>query len=98
MRGRHRQPVLDPRRRIAYARESSRTDPDLLRVPGYHARGWMPVLLAAHDAAGQPIYHTNVLLCVGHGFCRACGSDPVAAPRSCRLCACSSRTAASSSS
>ncbi|MBK9753454.1 MAG: amidinotransferase [Nannocystis sp.] len=70
--------VLDPRRRLAYACESSRTDPDLLRAWATR-EGYTPVLFAAHDAAGQPIYHTNVLLCVGHGFA-ACGLDLVAAP------------------
>lgn len=69
--------VLDARRRLAYACESSRTDPALVRA--WAARtGYTPVLFAAHDAAGRPIYHTNVVLCVGHGFA-ACGLALVAA-------------------
>ncbi len=75
--------VLDARRRLAYACESSRTDPGL--VHAWAARtSYTPFLFAAHDAAGRPIYHTNVVLCVGHGFA-ACGLALVAEPDRPRL-------------
>lgn len=68
--------VLDARRRLAYACESSRTDPGLVHAWATRA-GYTPILFAAHDAAGRPLYHTNVVLCVGHGFA-ACGLPLVA--------------------
>lgn len=68
--------VLDAAHRLAYACPSSRTHPDL--VHAWAARtDYTPVLFAAHDPAGRPVYHTNVLLCIGHGFA-ACGLALVA--------------------
>lgn len=69
--------VLDAARRLAYACPSTRTHPELARAWAERA-GFTPVLFAAHDLAGRPVYHTNVLLCVGHGFA-ACGLELVAA-------------------
>lgn len=63
--------VLDARRRLVYASASARTDPALVHAWA-RQHGHVPVLFAAHDAAGRPVYHTNVLLCIGHGFA-ACG-------------------------
>jgi hypothetical protein len=63
--------VLDARRRRAFACRSPRTDPAL--VDAWCAvEGYTPVVFDAHDAAGRPVYHTNVVLCVGDGFA-ACG-------------------------
>jgi hypothetical protein len=56
--------VLDHTNRVAYASMSLRTHPAVVeewsRELGYEA-----VLFQALDRAGKPIYHTNVLLCVG---------------------------------
>ena len=69
--------VLDVRRGRVFACRSPRTDPGL--VVAWAARqGLEPVLFDAHDAAGRPIYHTNVILCVGDGF-TACGLAQVPA-------------------
>ncbi len=59
--------VLDPRRRVAYACLSPRTDLSLLNE-------WCALLdytalpFHATDAAGVPWYHTNVMMCLGTGF------------------------------
>ena len=56
--------VFDYPNRIAYACRSVRTHEevfqDLCRELGYHG-----VLFNAVDESGHPIYHTNVLMCVG---------------------------------
>jgi hypothetical protein len=64
--------VLDRSHRIAYACESPRTDLDVL---GEFAQLLDYELMAfeALDGAGQPIYHTNVLMAVGSGFAVVCG-------------------------
>ena len=56
--------VLDHIERAAYACISPRTDPS---VVGEWCREleYEPVLFTAVDRAGMPIYHTNVLLCIG---------------------------------
>lgn len=56
--------VLDHRNRLAYASVSPRTHPDVVREWG-NALGYEPVLFESADRAGSPIYHTNVMLCVG---------------------------------
>jgi hypothetical protein len=56
--------VLDHRNRVAYASISPRTHPDVVREWGA-ALGYEPVLFESADRTGSPIYHTNVLLCVG---------------------------------
>ena len=64
--------VLDRRHRIAYACVSPRTDLDVL---GEFAQLLDYDLMAfdAQDGAGQPIYHTNVLMAIGSGFAVVCG-------------------------
>lgn len=63
--------VLDARRRRVFACRSSRTDASL--VQAWAAReGHEAVIFDAFDGAGRPIYHTNVICCVGEGFA-ACG-------------------------
>ena len=56
--------VLDHKERIAYACTSARTHPELVnewaRELEYEA-----VTFEAADAAGVPLYHTNVLMCIG---------------------------------
>jgi len=59
--------VLDHVHRVAYANLSPRTHPQVLeewsRELGYEA-----VLFEAFDRAGVPLYHTNVLMCIGERF------------------------------
>ena len=59
--------VLDHRARVAYACRSLRTDGE---VAAEWARelGYELEFFTARDAAGQPIYHTNVVLSVGTRF------------------------------
>jgi hypothetical protein len=64
--------VLDRRAHIAYACLSQRTHLDAL---GDFAQQLDYELLTfeAADAAGLPIYHTNVLMAIGTGFAVVCG-------------------------
>ena len=66
--------VLDRRSRIAYACLSPRTDLDVL---GDFAQqlDYEPLTFAAVDAAGRPIYHTNVMLSVGSDFAVVCAAS-----------------------
>jgi hypothetical protein len=59
--------VLDHINRVAYASVSPRTHP---AVVDEWARelGYEPIVFRAVDRAGAPIYHTNVLMCVGERF------------------------------
>jgi hypothetical protein len=56
--------VLDHVNRVAYAALSARTHPALVeewaREMGYEA-----LMFETRDAEGAPLYHTNVLLCIG---------------------------------
>lgn len=63
--------VLDRPHRIAYAGLSSRTDAGMLRRWGERS-GYETVAFHARDAGGRPIYHTNVMLCIGDRFAVAC--------------------------
>jgi len=56
--------VLDHVNRVAYASISPRTHPAVVEEWA-RALGYEAVLFNAFDRAGQPIYHTNVLLCIG---------------------------------
>lgn len=56
--------VLDHVAGIAYACGSRRLDPGLFRTACTDL-GYEPVLFDASDAAGVPVYHTNVLMSVG---------------------------------
>jgi hypothetical protein len=69
--------VLDRAHRFAYACVSPRTDLDVL---GDFAQrlDYGLVTFDASDASGIPIYHTNVLLCVGTHFAVIC-SEVIAA-------------------
>lgn len=56
--------VLDHVGRVAYACVSPRTHPE---VVGEWAQtlGYRAVIFSASDRAGVPLYHTNVLMCIG---------------------------------
>ena len=56
--------VLDHANRIAYASISPRTHPAVVEEWAREF-GYEPVLFESLDRAGKPIYHTNVLLCIG---------------------------------
>lgn len=63
--------VLDRAGRVAYACLSPRTTPGALAEFG-RALSYEVVAFDAVDAAGRPIYHTNVLLSVGTRFAALC--------------------------
>jgi hypothetical protein len=64
--------VLDRTHRVAYASLSPRTDLDVLgefsQLLDYDL-----VTFEAQDAAGQPVYHTNVVMAIGTRFAVVCG-------------------------
>ena len=63
--------VMDHVNKVAYACLSPRTDKDLfLHVCGL--LNYRPVYFHAYDQHGKEIYHTNVMMCLGEGFCIVC--------------------------
>jgi hypothetical protein len=62
---------MDRANRIAYACLSPRTDSDLL---DRFARrlGYEPLPFRATGRSGRPIYHTNVMMCIGERFALIC--------------------------
>jgi len=63
--------VFDHVNKVAYAGLSPRTDKELfISVCG--SLGYRPVCFHARDEHGREIYHTNVMMCVGEGFCLIC--------------------------
>jgi hypothetical protein len=72
--------VLDRPGRVAYACLSPRTDLDVL---GEFAQllDYELVTFEACDAAGQAIYHTNVLMAIGAGFAVICSASLAAVQR-----------------
>lgn len=63
--------VLDRRYKIAYACLSPRTHREVLDAFG-KAMGYEVVAFSASDEQDKPIYHTNVLMCVGDIFAVVC--------------------------
>ncbi|MEP6955186.1 MAG: arginine deiminase-related protein [Chthoniobacterales bacterium] len=59
--------VLDHVNKIAYASLSQRTDSAVLDRFGSDF-GYEPVRFRSESAPGRPIYHTNVMMCVGSDF------------------------------
>lgn len=59
--------VLDHIERIAYVCESHRADPVALERFATHFN-FEPMSFIAKDRNGRPIYHTNVLMCIGTDF------------------------------
>lgn len=59
--------VIDHLERVAYAARSKRTSEILLERFCTHFN-YEPVVFDAIDARGAPIYHTNVLMCIGTDF------------------------------
>jgi hypothetical protein len=64
--------VLDRAHRVAYASLSPRTDLDVL---GEFAQllDYELVSFEGRDAAGEPVYHTNVVMAIGTRFAVVCG-------------------------
>ncbi|HEY7739085.1 MAG TPA: arginine deiminase-related protein [Steroidobacteraceae bacterium] len=63
--------VLDRCHRVAYACRSPRTTPAALG--DFAARlGYRTVVFDARGPAGEPLYHTNVMLAIGEGFAVVC--------------------------
>ncbi|MBX2945617.1 MAG: amidinotransferase [Cyclobacteriaceae bacterium] len=59
--------VLDYVNCIAYANRSARTD-EALVLQACERLGYKPLIFDAIDKHGKPIYHTNVVMCVGSKF------------------------------
>jgi len=70
--------VLDRDHKIAYACLSPRTDKIIL-ADFCKRTGYASISFTAMDAGNQPIYHTNVMMCVGDAFvviCLDCIPEP----------------------
>lgn len=63
--------VLHHKHRVAFAAISDRTHPKLV-VEWCKSLNYRPVMFAARDKNGNPIYHTNVVMCLGNGFTICC--------------------------
>jgi hypothetical protein len=63
--------VLDRVNRVAYACLSPRTDLEVF-AEACQALDYEPVAFTATDAEGVPVYHTNVLMCIGGDFAVLC--------------------------
>ena len=63
--------VLDRPHRVAYACLSPRTDAGLIQEWARRS-DYAPVTFHAADAEGRPLYHTNVMLCIGERFAVLC--------------------------
>src|ERR1700761_3706059 len=70
--------VLDRENKIAYACLSARTDRNVLDI-FCQQEGYTAVCFDAVDEKGNPIYHTNVMMCIGSQFAIIC-MDSVANP------------------
>ena len=63
--------IMDYPHKKLYASRSIRTNEALVRE--HAARlGFEPIIFDAWDRSGQPIYHTNVVMCLGTAFCVIC--------------------------
>lgn len=63
--------VIDHSGKIIYACLSERTNALLLYQFGEKS-GYEVISFSAKDKNGLPIYHTNVMMCLGNGFCIVC--------------------------
>ena len=63
--------ILDRENKIAYACLSPRTDEDVLEEWA-DSLGYDYYVFEANDANGTPIYHTNVMMCVGSKYAIVC--------------------------
>lgn len=70
--------VLDHIERVAYAARSHRTNEVALERFCTHFN-FEPIVFDATDGDGTPVYHTNVLMCIGTGFAMI-GLDTIRLP------------------
>ncbi len=63
--------VLDHDNKLAYVCHSSRSHPDVMKVFEQHT-GYRAIWFHAADRHGKPIYHTNVMMCVGRRIAVVC--------------------------
>lgn len=70
--------VLDRENQIAYACISPRTDEKVLAAFCVKMN-YSPVLFSAADSNGQPIYHTNVMMCIADRYAVVC-LESIASP------------------
>jgi hypothetical protein len=63
--------VLDRQNKLAYACLSPRTDAEVLEAFSKH-ENYKILLFNSVDANNQPIYHTNVVMCIGTAFAVIC--------------------------
>src|SRR5205823_3117635 len=56
--------VLDHLKKVAYVSLSNRSDPKVIRRFADDFR-YEPVTFTSTDSVGRPIYHTNVVMCIG---------------------------------
>jgi hypothetical protein len=63
--------ILDHDNRLVYACLSPRTEAGLLEEFG-RITGYKPVIFHSTDAAGQEVYHTNVMMAIGETFVVIC--------------------------
>lgn len=63
--------ILDHLERVAYVGASNRADPIILERFCTHF-GFEPMVFENRDPAGQPIYHTNVIMSIGTEFALLC--------------------------
>ena len=59
--------VLDHLNKTAYVSLSNRSDPKMIQRFADDF-GFAPVVFTSIDSNGQPIYHTNVIMCIGTAF------------------------------
>lgn len=63
--------VLDHENRLAYVCKSSRSHPETMRA-FEEATGYRAVWFHAFDRDRKPVYHTNVMMCVGRTLATVC--------------------------
>ncbi len=63
--------VMDHKNKIIYACISERTHPQLL-IEFAKDNNYTVIQFTAKDRSGLPVYHTNVLMCIGNKFCVIC--------------------------
>ena len=66
--------VFDYRNNVAYAAVSPRTDKELVETI-CRELGFKPVFFTSVDRNGTPVYHTNVIMCVGDEFAVLCAES-----------------------
>ena len=63
--------VFDHKNKVAFAATSSRTS-EIVFLELCKQIQYTPIMFSAFDENGQPIYHTNVIMCMGDDFVVVC--------------------------